>query len=114
MKRSSTTQLRPSPPKVKRIQGLRSLLLTRPAKKKQDVFLLNVPFSRSANHIQPRRILRNQWKTHVASSADTVLFPKPPVLVYSKGRSVLDIIRKFQKRTRLPVDDVRLARQRGG
>lgn len=76
-------------------------LLQRKSRKRktEEVFLLNLPFSRFAKRLKPREIIRKHW-TRVASSNFAGLFPRRPCVVFSKGRNVFDIVRRCQKQMR--------------
>jgi hypothetical protein len=60
--------------------------------------LFNVPFSRYIVKMSPGSALHDHWD--LVKEADPLgsIFPSPPLIVFSKGRSVFDIVRSIQKK----------------
>jgi hypothetical protein len=60
---------------------------------------LNLPFTRLMHRITPSGILHKH--AHLLTEADPVVFPTTPLVVYSKGRTVFNLVRARQKRAHL-------------
>lgn len=64
--------------------------------------LFNVPYSRFIKRMSLKHNLSNHWNLVRSIDKDGSIFPQPPMVVYSKGKSVFQIIRSVQKRSRAP------------
>ena len=60
---------------------------------------LNLPFDRFTPRLKINRIIRSHW-TEALTAIDPFFNPGPPRIVYSKGRSIFDIVRSLQKQAR--------------
>ena len=64
--------------------------------KKNAPLLLNFPFSRAAAAADFAGFLRNKW--HLVKAVDKEnIFPNCPLIVWSKGRNIFDVVRTNQK-----------------
>jgi hypothetical protein len=60
---------------------------------------LNIPFDRWTTRLSANSALRSNWTDRLLS-IDPYFNPPKPSIVYSKGRSIFDIVRSLQKRAR--------------
>ena len=80
--------------------GSRASRINPPIKPTPDQPLfLNLPFDRWTAKLDVGRFLKAHWKDDMYG-LDIHFHPSPPKLVYSKGRSIFDIVRTLQKRAR--------------